>query len=40
MPDEVLDAHMLAVLGVPIAASFAELQSVPVLLIRQRLLMK
>ena len=38
MPDEVLDAHMLSVLGVPIATSSLELDRVPALLIFQRLI--
>ena len=38
MPDEVLDAHLLMVLGIPIAASSLELDRVPALLIWQRLL--
>ena len=38
MPDEVMDAHMLAVLGIPLAASSVELDRVPALLVYQRLI--
>ncbi len=40
MPGEVLEAHMLEVLGVPIASGWAELQRVPARIIWQRMLIR
>lgn len=37
-PGELLDAYMLEVLGVPLAGSYLDLQRVPALLIRQKII--
>lgn len=39
LPPELLDGHLLDVLGVPLASSYMELQRVPALLVRQRLIL-
>lgn len=38
LPDEVLDAHLLMILGVPLASSSLELDRVPALLVFQHLI--
>ena len=39
LPAELLDAHLLRVLGVPLASSYLELQRVPALLVRQQVIL-